>query len=128
METWRHTAAGPSTIRALRATGISCQFRGGLVFKAHRWWYHSTLGSRVITKKKKISCQGEHVQLQVANVIKSSNFHRSFFVGQAFQIKAFEQMVRIEQLLGSTLLEAMFRPPCVVPTFSSRSGGGPGWN
>jgi len=27
--------------------------RGGLVFKAHRWLYHSTLGSRVIKKKKK---------------------------------------------------------------------------
>ena len=28
-------------------------FRGGLVCKAHRWLYHSTLGSRVIKKKKK---------------------------------------------------------------------------
>ena len=28
-------------------------FRGGLVFKAHRLLYHSTLGSRVIKKKKK---------------------------------------------------------------------------
>ena len=30
------------------------RFRGGLVFKAHRWLYQSTLGSRVIMKKKKI--------------------------------------------------------------------------
>ena len=30
-------------------------FRGGLVFKAHRLLYHSTLGSRVIKKKKKSS-------------------------------------------------------------------------
>jgi len=29
------------------------RFRGGLVFKAHRLLYHSTLGSRVIQKKKK---------------------------------------------------------------------------
>ena len=29
------------------------QFRGGLVFKAHRLLYHSTLGLRVIKKKKK---------------------------------------------------------------------------
>ena len=28
------------------------RFRGRLVFKAHRWLYHSTLGSRVIKKKK----------------------------------------------------------------------------
>jgi len=31
------------------------RFRGGLVFKAHRLLYHSTLGSRVIKKKKKRS-------------------------------------------------------------------------
>ena len=30
------------------------RFRGGLVFKAHRLVYHSTLGLRVIKKKKKI--------------------------------------------------------------------------
>ena len=29
------------------------RFRGGLVFKAHRLVYHSTLGLRVITKKKR---------------------------------------------------------------------------
>jgi len=29
------------------------RFRGGLVLKAHRRWYHSTLGLRVIKKKKK---------------------------------------------------------------------------
>jgi len=28
------------------------QFRGGIVFKAHRLLYHSTLGLRVIKKKK----------------------------------------------------------------------------
>ena len=28
-------------------------FRGGLLFKAHRLLYHSTLGLRVIKKKKK---------------------------------------------------------------------------
>ena len=27
-------------------------FRGGLVFKAHRLFYHSTLGSRVMKKKQ----------------------------------------------------------------------------
>ena len=29
------------------------QFRRGLVFKAHRWSYHSGLGSRVIKKKRR---------------------------------------------------------------------------
>ena len=31
-------------------------FRGGLVFKTHRLLYHSTLGLRVIKKKKYFSC------------------------------------------------------------------------
>ena len=31
------------------------RFRGGLVFKAHRRLYHSTLGLRVIKKKKKMT-------------------------------------------------------------------------
>ena len=31
------------------------RFRGVLVFKAHRLLYHSTLGLRVIKKKKKFS-------------------------------------------------------------------------
>jgi len=30
------------------------RFRGGLVFKAYRLLYHSTLGLRVIKKKKKV--------------------------------------------------------------------------
>ena len=53
-------------------TGLSCRvlllhryvkrFRGGLVFKAHRWLYHSTLGSRVIKKKKKFCSATPHSQ------------------------------------------------------------------
>ena len=35
------------------------RFRGGLVFKARRLLYHSTLGSRVIQKKKQGKVQGE---------------------------------------------------------------------
>ena len=34
------------------------RFRGGLVFKAHRLVYHSTLGLRVIKKKKKVEGSG----------------------------------------------------------------------
>jgi len=33
--------------------GVARLFRGGLVFKAHRLLYHSTLGSRVIKKKRR---------------------------------------------------------------------------
>ena len=34
------------------SSGPVQRFRGGLVFKAHRLLYHSTLGLRVIKKKK----------------------------------------------------------------------------
>ena len=33
--------------------GTPLWFRGGLVFKAHRFMYHSTLGSIVMKKKKR---------------------------------------------------------------------------
>jgi len=40
--------------RDLRTTTRNVEwFQGGLVFKAHRLLYHSTLGSRVIKEKKK---------------------------------------------------------------------------
>ena len=38
------------------------RFRGGLVFKAHRLLYRSTLGLRVIKKKKKVQGLGFRVQ------------------------------------------------------------------
>jgi len=39
-------------IISVRTVTIVKRFRGGLVFKAHRFLYYSTLGSRVIKKKK----------------------------------------------------------------------------
>ena len=39
------------------------RFRGGLVFKAHRLLYHSTLDSRVIKKKKHLVEQDADVVL-----------------------------------------------------------------
>ena len=38
--------------RPMEGVEVVLRFRGGLVFKAHRFLYHSTLGSRVIKKKK----------------------------------------------------------------------------
>ena len=46
---------GRAPVRVLIASRVRAlppRFRGGLVFKAHRLVYHSTLGSRVIKKKK----------------------------------------------------------------------------
>jgi len=43
------------------------RFRGGLVFKAHRLLYHSTLGLRVIKKREDLDVvEEEHVGLVVA--------------------------------------------------------------
>ena len=48
------------------------RFRGGLVLKAHRLVYHSTLGSRVIKKKKRSKLPGiarpEHPSLEALAV------------------------------------------------------------
>jgi len=46
------------------------RFGGGLVFKAHRWLYHSTLGSRVIKKKKDggALCPRLEAEMAVADV------------------------------------------------------------
>jgi len=44
-------AVGIPVLEPLAACGRR-RFRGGLVFKAHRLFYHSTLGSRVIKKKE----------------------------------------------------------------------------
>jgi hypothetical protein len=41
----------PGTHCSLSA-GAASAYRGGLVFKAHRLLYHSTLGSRVMKKKE----------------------------------------------------------------------------
>jgi len=38
------------------------RFRGGLVFKAHRLLYHSTLGLRVTTKKRRPAVQIEGIE------------------------------------------------------------------
>jgi len=39
--------------KTVKAHRLVQRFQGGLVFKAHRLLYHSTLGARVIKKKKK---------------------------------------------------------------------------
>ena len=56
---------GPGSTEAELAARVAIQaqlphrnekrFRGGLVFKAHRWLYRSTLDSRVIKKKRKVT-------------------------------------------------------------------------
>ena len=50
----REAAQIPLFRRALPAAGKPDRFRGGLVFKAHRLLYHSTLSLRVIKKKKNL--------------------------------------------------------------------------
>jgi len=47
--------------------GTVQRFRGGLVFKAHRLLYHSTLGLRAIKKKKKRKRRHLRSLLQIAS-------------------------------------------------------------
>jgi len=44
---------GEGEARGVRWVGYVKRFRGGLVFEALRLLYHSTLGLRVIKKKKR---------------------------------------------------------------------------
>ena len=52
------------------------RFRGGLVFKAHTLLYHSTLGLRVIKKKKK------QVRLATCFIGESSSERSTFSLGE----------------------------------------------
>jgi len=45
------------------------RFRGGLVFKAHRLVYHSTLGLRVIKKKKEQSMVAMLVSIRIERLL-----------------------------------------------------------
>ena len=45
------------------------QFRGGLVFKAHGCLYHSTLGSRVIKKKKNLAIERAVASLDAVRAV-----------------------------------------------------------
>jgi len=66
---WWPQAAVPSSAptrapsRDSPARTPSLRFRGGLVFKAHRLVYHSTLGLSVIKKKKRTSARHEQIEL-----------------------------------------------------------------
>ena len=56
------------------------RFRGGLVFKAHRLVYHSTLGLRVIKKEKKQSkARVERDRFLKENKAKVSEAHRLLY-------------------------------------------------
>ena len=49
-------------------------FRGGLVFKAHRLLYHSTLGWRVIKKKKRLLCKPA-AGIEVLGILQHGHTH-----------------------------------------------------
>ena len=61
------------------------RFRGGLVFKAHRLVYHSTLRSRVIKKKKQ--SRTAHLGLVAATLVAHNVSTPSFGVVQQFPMK-----------------------------------------
>ena len=49
-------------------------FRGGLVFKAHRLLYHSTLGSRVIKKRREASASAKREESCIDNLLVRTHF------------------------------------------------------
>ena len=79
-----HVQALETSIEEQTPRRIVERFRGGLVFQAHRLLYHSTLGSLVIKKKKKIrnlnrdpkACWRSHSQGEVfANAWRVQNLN-----------------------------------------------------
>ena len=64
------------------------RFRGGFVFKAHRLVYHSTLGWRVIKKKKKTTLVKRHATQRtprLTSVVKKGELHVTVFKRQIGQ-------------------------------------------
>jgi len=55
MKMWRRNLEQPLLFLRFAETRDQRSFRGGLVFEAHRLVYHSTLGLRVIKKKKRLA-------------------------------------------------------------------------
>jgi len=49
---WFRVSGSGFRVQGFGFRGVGLRFRGGLVFKAHRRLYHSTLGSRVIKKRE----------------------------------------------------------------------------
>jgi len=70
------------------------RFRGGLVFKAHRLVYHSTLGLRVIKKKKTDLRRDWEVGVRLPSCCRFSAGMSSWFVyrveGLGFRVNGFK--------------------------------------
>ena len=63
------------------------RFRGGLVFKAHRLLYHSTLGLRVITKRRSWCANTSILNPQPSpRIVRSNNGPSAFYPEREFFI------------------------------------------
>ena len=90
------------------------RFRGGLVFKAHRLLYHSTLGSRVIKEKKNVikTCksQGVRTVYSIYSIPHPNNRERLCFIGSmpdscVVGMQALEGRARARGCVSSHLAE-----------------------
>ena len=77
--------AEPGRMRRNRTLVVTKWFRGGLVFKAHRLLYRSTLGSKIQKKKKKIHLtisllRGSEGIQKKNNLIRTSIHHEYDFL------------------------------------------------
>jgi len=100
------------------------RFRGGLVFKAHRLLYHSTLGLRVIKKKKK---KGLGLCRWVVLLVRSSGCRGSGVrdLGSGFQVSGSEFRVSGVRVLdcGFRVSGFGFRVGCWASVFGFRVFG-----
>jgi len=96
------------------------RFRGGLVFKAHRLLYHSTLGSRVITKEEEVKVYG----YTIPSFLRAHETGNQVFVSsdQRPALKVLETIQFVSSTLVSGLLglgALLSRPGLVGIVFSS---------
>ena len=88
--------SGDGRVEASRGdSAVPQRFRGGLVFKAHRRVYHSTLGLREIKKKKKVHPPGlpDETCLDVSGVMEFKLVFRGYGgLSHTVLIKWFEKV------------------------------------
>ena len=84
-------------------------FRGGLVFKAHRLVYHSTLGSGVIKKKKNPTHQGSNVCCPEHEPPETGGAEREFFIDNL--------LVRIHLIIEMILVDRPCAMGVLIPFF-----------
>ena len=89
------------------------RFQGGLVFKAHRLLYHSTLGSRVIKTKKGtvVTLPPRRARIYGSHTLVSLNLRLKDLLGPVTRVKKKKRRILVSEVSG-------VGPPCTqIPAF-----------